>query len=230
MKVTIPARSTRDFTVSCVSPSTVRHRAIASTLTGRLTKKIQRQDTPSVSRPPMIGPTAADAPAHGAPHAVGGAAIASLVVAVEQREGGGEHRGRADPLHGPCGDQGAGGRCHATDEGRRGEQREAGDVGAAVTDPVGDRPGPEHERRERERVGVDDPLQRLKHVLRSPAMSGRATFTIVTSMSSMKVPRQTVISGSHLRMSILSLPLPTSLLRTDGQRSRTIDTGRRFPP
>ncbi|MCW2918952.1 MAG: hypothetical protein JWN52_7020 [Actinomycetia bacterium] len=33
-------------------------------------------------------------------------------------------------------------------------------------------------------------------------MSGRATFTIVTSISSMNVPRQTVISGSHLRMSI----------------------------
>ncbi len=30
-------------------------------------------------------------------------------------------------------------------------------------------------------------------------MPGRATFTIVTSTSSMKVPRQTVSSGSHLR-------------------------------
>ena len=31
-------------------------------------------------------------------------------------------------------------------------------------------------------------------------MSGNATFTIVTSIRSMKVPSDTVISGSHLRM------------------------------
>ncbi len=36
-------------------------------------------------------------------------------------------------------------------------------------------------------------------------MSGSATFTIVTSISSMNVPRQTVISGNHLRMSGLLL-------------------------
>ena len=43
-------------------------------------------------------------------------------------------------------------------------------------------------------------------------MSGSATFTIVTSMSSMNVPRHTVISGSHLRIGISSSPLRTSLL------------------
>src|ERR1700761_6731105 len=31
-------------------------------------------------------------------------------------------------------------------------------------------------------------------------MSGSATFTIVTSTSSMKVPRQTAVSGNHLRI------------------------------
>src|ERR1700735_4282287 len=35
---------------------------------------------------------------------------------------------------------------------------------------------------------------------RSVAMSGSATFTIVTSIRSMKVPSDTVMSGSHLRM------------------------------
>ena len=56
---------------------------------------------------------------------------------------------------------------------------------------------------------------------RSTTIRGSAVFTIVTSMSSMKVPRHTVISGSHLRMSSpnsqvvdlrwfpFSLPLPT---------------------
>ncbi len=37
-------------------------------------------------------------------------------------------------------------------------------------------------------------------------MFGSATFTMVTSISSMNVPRQTASSGSHLRMAITSLP------------------------
>src|SRR5436305_14738495 len=37
-------------------------------------------------------------------------------------------------------------------------------------------------------------------VLRSPAISGRATFTMVTSTRSMNVPRLTVIRGNHLRI------------------------------
>ena len=36
---------------------------------------------------------------------------------------------------------------------------------------------------------------------RSVAMSGSATFTIVTSISSMKVPSDTVMRASHFRMS-----------------------------
>src|SRR3954449_2936094 len=40
----------------------------------------------------------------------------------------------------------------------------------------------------------------LNEVLRSVAICGNATFTMVTSMSSMKVPRHTVTSGHHLRM------------------------------
>ncbi len=67
VKVAMPATSTRPRTGACASSSTRTHNTIASTLTGRLTKKIHRQDTPSVSSPPKIGPTAADAPAT-APH------------------------------------------------------------------------------------------------------------------------------------------------------------------
>src|SRR5690349_13710134 len=40
----------------------------------------------------------------------------------------------------------------------------------------------------------------LNEVLRSVAICGSATFTMVTSMSSMKVPRHTVTSGHHLPM------------------------------
>ena len=52
---------------ACWSTSTYTQSAITTTLTGTLTKKIQRQDRPWVSRPPRIGPMAADAPAT-APH------------------------------------------------------------------------------------------------------------------------------------------------------------------
>ncbi len=67
VNVRMPGTSTRAFRRSWVSARTVRHSAMATTLSGMLTKKIHRQDTPWVSAPPMIGPTAAAAPAT-APH------------------------------------------------------------------------------------------------------------------------------------------------------------------
>ena len=39
-----------------------------------------------------------------------------------------------------------------------------------------------------------------KDASRSDAMLGRATFTMVTSTSRMKAPRQIATRGSHLRM------------------------------
>lgn len=40
----------------------------------------------------------------------------------------------------------------------------------------------------------------VKDAWRSDAMLGSATFTMVTSTSRMKAPRQIATSGSHLRM------------------------------
>ena len=101
----VDARAARG---SCASSSTREHSAIASTLTGRLTKKIQRQRD-------ALGEQAADDRADRgrragdrAPDAVRGAAVAAGVGAVQQRERGREHRGRADALHGAGGDQRAG--------------------------------------------------------------------------------------------------------------------------
>src|SRR5579859_6325454 len=61
VNVTMPYQSTRTCRDSCTSFSTNTLIAIAARLIGRLTKKIQRQEMPSVRRPPMIGPTAAAA-------------------------------------------------------------------------------------------------------------------------------------------------------------------------
>src|SRR3954471_3640603 len=63
-----------------------------------------------------------------------------------------------------------------------------------------------------------------KEVLRSLAMSGRATFTMVTSISSMNVPRQTVTSGNHLRMS------PPSVGHYPPSFVEVTDTSRRKGP
>ena len=54
-------------------------------------------------------------------------------------------------------------------------------------------------------------------------MSGSATFTIVTSIRSMKVPSDTVISGSHLRM-------PTSVRPVAVWLSNVSRDMRRFIP
>ena len=58
----MPGRSTR---LACGSRDSVTTRSVsatATTLTGRLTRKIHRQPKFAVSTPPMIGPTADAAP------------------------------------------------------------------------------------------------------------------------------------------------------------------------
>src|ERR1700759_3639110 len=59
----MPGRSMGRGGGSFDSVTTRRVSATATTLTGRLTRKIQRQPKLAVSRPPMIGPTADAAPA-----------------------------------------------------------------------------------------------------------------------------------------------------------------------
>ncbi|MCW2918953.1 MAG: hypothetical protein JWN52_7021 [Actinomycetia bacterium] len=63
VKLAMPPMSTLPRAGVWASASVVAHSTMAMALTGRLTKKIQRHDAPSVSSPPRIGPTAAEAPA-----------------------------------------------------------------------------------------------------------------------------------------------------------------------
>ena len=58
----MPGRSTRLGFGSRDSVTILTVSATATTLTGRLTRKIQRQPKLAVSSPPAIGPTAAAAP------------------------------------------------------------------------------------------------------------------------------------------------------------------------
>ncbi len=67
VKASTPARSNRPPAGLWSAPNAAMVRTIAATLTGRLTKKIHRQDKVSVIRPPRTGPTAAEPPAT-APH------------------------------------------------------------------------------------------------------------------------------------------------------------------
>lgn len=62
VKEPMPAQSIRPALGLRDSGSTARDRAMATTLTGRLTRKIHRQPKYSVSSPPRTGPTAAAAP------------------------------------------------------------------------------------------------------------------------------------------------------------------------
>ena len=91
--------------------------------------------------------------------------------------------------------------CRRKAAGQRGdrEDAEAGEVDAPAAEAIGERAGAEQQRCERQRVGVDDPLQAEKLAPSSEAMSGNATVTIVTSTSSMNVPRQIAASGAISR-------------------------------
>lgn len=63
VKPAMPPASTLPRAGASASASVVTHSTMAMALTGRLTKKIQRHDASSVSSPPRIGPTTAEAPA-----------------------------------------------------------------------------------------------------------------------------------------------------------------------
>ena len=95
--------------------------------------------------------------------AVGGERLAALLRLRErlreQGERDGEHDRRADALCGTRGVQHHDVRGRRAHERRDGEDREADGEQAATTEAVGQRAGRQHDGGERERVGVDDPLQ-----------------------------------------------------------------------
>ena len=172
----------------------------ATTLTGRLTRKIHRQPKCVVSSPPMIGPAAAAAPftAPHVPNAIPRSRpeyeleIRAIVVA------------NIAAAPSPCTPRAA------ISRPTLGARPQASEEAAKTTSPI-------TYTRRRPNLSATDPAvstsaartrayRSITHcrsgkvVCSSRAMSGSATFTIVTSTSSMKVPAQTATSGHHLRI------------------------------
>ena len=94
-----------------------------------------------------------------APDAERGSALAPLELLRQERQRGGEHDRAADPLARAREDQEErrGGR--AAEHGGRGEEHDPADEDALAPEQVGERPRVEDEGRERQRVGVDHPLE-----------------------------------------------------------------------
>ena len=124
-------------------------------------KNTHRQPGPSVSRPLAITPIDADVPPDRAEDPQRAVALVAL------GEGDGEDRqrsrrdqGGAESLQSAGGDQQAGRLRQPGEQGRRGEDREAGDEDSPPADQVGE-PAAEHEEAaEQQPVGDHHPLQR----------------------------------------------------------------------
>ena len=110
--------------------------------------------------PPTSGPTATAIPIVAAvdPHRHPAFGAAGELLG-DQRQGDGEHDRAADALQ-AAGEveEGRVGRQRAEQRGD-GEDAEADREDAAAAEPVGERAGGQHQRRQREGVGVDHPLQ-----------------------------------------------------------------------
>ena len=136
-----------------------RERQTASTPIGTFSQKIHCQSRPSTTAPPTTGPTATPRPLMPPQIPIAALRMPSRYRAREQGQRQRHHRGRADSLHRAgadehprLGGQRAGGR-------REREQGDAEQEDPAPAEPVTDRGGGEQQRREGQRVGVDEPLQ-----------------------------------------------------------------------
>ncbi len=157
--VTRPIQSTPVASGSRDSPTWVSVTNTAITPIGTLTKKIHSQPMPEVITPPTTGPTATAAPI--TPPNTPKATPRSLALErlCDQRQRGREHHRAAGALHG------AGEvqrqrvpRQAACGRGQR-EHDQPGHEHAPAPEQVSQRAGRQQERGERERVGVDHPLQ-----------------------------------------------------------------------
>ena len=119
---------------------------------------------------PLPADAGRDDPADDRPDGDGGAgdgpedpegdpAVAALEGLGDQRERGGEHHRPADPLHGAGEVEHQRGVGEPADGGGAGEHHEAGREHQPAPEQVGERSGRQQEGGERQRVGVDDPLQ-----------------------------------------------------------------------
>ena len=132
----------------------------AATPNGTFTKKIQRQDRPVVSTPPASGPIATARPVTRAPDAERDAAFLAAERVGEQRQRHREHDRAADALQAPGQLQHQRGLVAKPHSARRGrEDDQADEVHQPAAVHVREAARGQQERRQGQRVGVDDPLQ-----------------------------------------------------------------------
>ena len=98
-------------------------------------------------------------PSHGAPHSERPASRLPREGRDDDREGRRREDRATDALHRSGGGEPRGGLREATHQARHGEQDEAEEEHPTPAEEVGGAPAEEQEAREREDVGVDDPLQ-----------------------------------------------------------------------
>ncbi len=145
-----------------------------------------------MSTPPTSGPTRDGRAGRGAPDAERRAAILAAVGAGEERERAREHQARADALHatGEVEHQWRGGQ-PAQERGGR-EDADADHVDPPPPDAVGQRDPPASSAAASVSAYASiTHLQVVERRVRSASIAGNATLTIVTSTSSMNVPRHT---------------------------------------
>ena len=162
---------------------------------GRLMKRIQRQLRASVRMPPSSTPAAPPAPpiAPQMPTARLRAAP-SCEGAREDRQRGGRDDRAAEALHDARGDQQDRGVGEAAGERGEREEHQPEDEHPPATEQVGGAAAEQQEAGERDRVGVDDPLQTVLGEVQRVLIEGSATFTTDTSRITMNCARQDRIS------------------------------------
>ena len=151
---------------SDVGVERLRHVPVAATMTktpsGRLIRKIARQDTASTRYPPKSGPMAAATPPRPGPRADGTRPIARPEARLDHRQAPGSQQRAAHALDQPSGDQEAGAGRHGAEQRGHGEEHHADDEYPASPVPVAERAPEQDHRGERQQVAVEDPLQRRR--------------------------------------------------------------------
>ena len=161
--VAAPARSNPRRPCTRDSGRTRAASAIVRIPTGRLTKKIQRQDRYSVSTPPSSESERTAADGDRGPDAQRAGALAALGERVRHdRQRGGRHERGAEALQRASADEELGRRRETVEQRREGEERDARDEEVPAAEEVRGAPTEQQEPTEHQCVRVQHPLQRRR--------------------------------------------------------------------
>ena len=129
---------------------------------GTLSQKIHCHEMPSTMAPPTSGPSATPSPEMPDQAPIARPRLAGRERGREQRERERRHDRGAGALQRAGGDQGVGRRGQGGERGGDGEDPDADDEHAPAAEAVAERGAGEQQDRERQRVGVDGPFERLQ--------------------------------------------------------------------